>query len=155
MGRRRKKKKKQWPLSISILAASFSVFVLLPLSGILTLFGKLLGGSTGGKNTAQKDGYQYEEYVARRMRAKGYHNVTVTQKSRDYGADIIAYDWLGRKTCVQCKKYSSPVGPKAVQEVYGALAYYKGKKGIVVSSSGYTASARTLAKQCGVELWEM
>ena len=43
-------------------------------------------------------------------------NVEQTQASNDQGVDLIARI-EDLKVCVQCKRYSNPVGNKAVQEV--------------------------------------
>ena len=76
---------------------------------------------------------------------------TVTRKSGDQGADIIAKR-NGRKYIIQAKFYNSPVGNKAVQEVVAALAMYQADYGIVVTNSTYTQSAIELAKANDVEL---
>lgn len=99
-------------------------------------------------------GYQFEEYVAGKLSRAGYKNVRVTSKSGDYGADVLAYS-KGKKVCVQCKKYSKPVGIKAVQEVVGAMSYYGCSVGIVVSTVGYTSAARNLANASGVVLMDV
>lgn len=97
------------------------------------------------------NGYEFEEYVARRLVAVGYSNVDVTPKSGDYGADILARS-NGRKVCIQCKKYSKPVGIEAVQEVLGAKAYYSCDVGVVVSTAGFTDAAVNLASAAGIIL---
>lgn len=98
-------------------------------------------------------GEDYEWYVAERLDRMGYTNVRVTQLSGDYGADIIAYDPHGLKTCVQCKMYNSkPVGIDAVQEIYGAMAYYDCVKAMVITTSTYTNAARELGDKTGVLL---
>ena len=65
------------------------------------------------------NGYEYELACAEYLRKKGFRDVSVTQASRDQGADIIAFR-KKEKCAVQCKYYQSPVGNKAVQEVYAA-----------------------------------
>lgn len=118
-------------------------------SALLSLIKK-----TGKADLSKMDGYAYEQYVADRLRKRGYKDIQVTPKSRDFGADILARDRKGVKVCFQCKKYAKPVGPKAVQEVHAAASHYGCELGVVVSPVGYTESARTLAKDCGVELWD-
>lgn len=108
----------------------------------------------------QMDGYRFEEYVAFKLRLAGYTGVAVTQKSGDYGADIIAYSpqtWFApaKKVCFQCKRYSRPVGVKAVQEIIGAMVYYRCNVGCVVSLSGFTESAKRLAASAGVVLMDV
>ena len=52
----------------------------------------------------------------------------------------------------QFKRYSNPLGNKAVQEIYAGKAFYNGTHAIVVSNAGFTKSAETLAKKTGVIL---
>jgi restriction system protein len=52
----------------------------------------------------------------------------------------------------QCKKYSKPVGNKAVQEVVAGMKYYGANKGAVISTSGFTPSARKLASANNIAL---
>lgn len=103
---------------------------------------------------ADMPGLEYEHYVALQLTAKGFKKVEVTKASGDFGADILAIDSDGTLMCVQCKKYSSPVGIQAVQEVIGAKAYYKGSRAVVITNSSFTTAARELAKKSGVELYE-
>jgi len=53
---------------------------------------------------------------------------------------------------IQCKKYSNPVGNKAVQEVTSGATFHNAEYAVVVSNSSYTASARQLAAKSGVLL---
>lgn len=99
-------------------------------------------------------GYDYEHFVAKCFRNSGYRNVTVTQKSGDYGADIVMTDSNGVRICVQCKKSVSPVGVQAVQEVIGAMYHYHCSKGTVVTTSTFTPNAKELASEAGIELFE-
>lgn len=96
-----------------------------------------------------KKGLAYERHVASLMR--GYR-VTFTAKSDDFGADILATDMFGRRVCVQCKAYKA--GVSAVQEVLGAMTYYRCSIG-VVAATGFTKSARELANRSGVQLWQI
>ena len=57
------------------------------------------------------------------------------------------------KTVVQAKRYNSSVGNKAVQEVIGAMGYYKATRGMVITNSFFTSNAITLANANGIELW--
>lgn len=95
-------------------------------------------------------GFEFEEYVAKLYGKLGY-KVEVTKKSKDQGADIIAYK-NNMKYVIQAKFYSNPVGNKAVQEVVAAIGMYKANKGIVVTNSSFTPSAIELAKANQIEL---
>lgn len=100
-------------------------------------------------------GYEYEEYSARYLESVGYKNVQITPKSRDFGADIIAWDNFGNKCCFQCKKYSKPVGIKAVQEVSSARIHYNCQVAAVLTNSSYTKAARELAQSNNVQLFNL
>lgn len=98
--------------------------------------------------------YQYEHYVARHLKNCGFVKAEVTPKSGDFGADIILTDKDGTRMCVQCKRYSKPVGVKAVQEVIGAKIYYGCTRAAVITTSTFTPAAKELAQRAGVELYE-
>ena len=97
------------------------------------------------------NGYEYELACAEYLRKKGFRDVSVTQASRDQGADIIAFR-KKEKCAVQCKYYQSPVGNKAVQEVYAATTYYGCDRAIVMTNSTFTKGAIELAESLQVEL---
>lgn len=98
------------------------------------------------------DGYEFEHKCAKLLRQKGYHNVTVTKGSGDQGVDIIAYKGIERYA-IQCKYYSSPVGNKAIQEVYAGGKFYDCDKYIVMTNSTFTEPAKQMAKKLNVQLW--
>ncbi len=97
------------------------------------------------------NGYEYELACAEYLRREGFRDVSVTQASRDQGADIIAFR-KKEKCAVQCKYYQSPVGNKAVQEVYAAATYYGCDRAIVMTNSTFTKGAIELAESLQVEL---
>ena len=76
----------------------------------------------------------------------------MTQCSSDFGVDVIAYkDEI--KYAIQCKKYSSPVGIKAVQEVIGSKAMNDCHVAVVLTNNTFTKSAIELAEKNNVLLW--
>lgn len=96
--------------------------------------------------------YEFEEFVAEYLKSNDFTDVSLTPKSGDYGADIIATSPAGERTAVQCKLYSSHIGVKAVQEVNAAKDYYRCQKSMVVGSNSYTSSAEKMAAKLNVEL---
>jgi hypothetical protein len=58
----------------------------------------------------------------------------------------------GKRLVVQCKKYSSPVGNGAVQEIHAARVFENANFAAVVSNAGYTKSAKELARATSVFL---
>ena len=53
---------------------------------------------------------------------------------------------------LQCKKYSNPVGNKAVQEANAGKGFEGAEVAAVVTNNTYTPSARQLASAIGVYL---
>ena len=100
------------------------------------------------------DGETYESYMGYKLAFAGWSEVTYTPLTGDYGADIIANDKDGKRTCIQCKRYENPVGVEAVQEVLAAKQYYNAERAIVATNSVLTSQAHNMAQKTGVELWE-
>lgn len=93
---------------------------------------------------------EYEGYCARLLEKSGWRT-ELTKASGDQGADIIAHK-NGQILIVQCKKYQSPVGNKAVQEVVAAVSHHRANIGAVVATNGYTRAAQELAGSTGTML---
>ncbi len=96
-------------------------------------------------------GLEFENYLEKVFRNIGYY-VKLTPKVNDQGADLIL-TMGGVKTAVQAKRYSKPVGNKAVQEVISAREYYGCDKALVVTNNKFTKSAEELARVTNVSLW--
>ena len=95
-------------------------------------------------------GIEYEHYCADLLEKKGWIT-QVTQGSGDQGVDVIAKK--DNKTIViQCKKYNSPVGNKAVQEAHAGKGYIKANGAAVVTNSTFTSSAKELSRTLGILL---
>lgn len=104
------------------------------------------------KSYQYNNGYEYEVYCAFKLADLGFRNIEITQKSNDFGADIIC-ESKGIKICVQCKCYSyGNVGVDAIQEVVAALAHYGCHKGIIMTTGTLTPSAIQLAYENNVEI---
>ena len=99
-----------------------------------------------------KDGFFFEEYIAELLNKIGYAAET-TKKSGDFGVDVIA-EKDGIKYAVQCKLFSKPVGPKAVQEVFTGMSFYDCSIAIVVTNNVFTNAAVELAQKTKVMLWD-
>ena len=92
----------------------------------------------------------YEIYFGRILQEAGW-KVEQTQASNDQGVDLIA-QIEDLKICTQCKRYSKPVGNKAVQEVITGKAFYNVTHAVVVSNGGFTKVAKSLAESTDVIL---
>jgi len=101
------------------------------------------------------DGTEFENFMCEVLKANGFTNVEVIGQAGDQGADLLAKK-DGEELVIQAKRYSidRKVTNSAVQEVVASLAYYTRNKGIVVTNSFFTQSAKELAKVNNVELWD-
>lgn len=97
-------------------------------------------------------GKAFEQYLEAQFKHMGYR-VERTDDSHDYGADLLLRK-RGKTIVVQAKRYDRNVGLSAVQEALGAVAYYGADSAMVVTNSGFTKSARNLARMNEVELWD-
>ena len=97
-------------------------------------------------------GFDFEKYSAKLLKANGFEKIKVTKASGDFGADIVAYkDEI--KYSIQCKKYNSPVGIRAVQEVIASKAINDSHVAVVLTNNSFTKSAKILAEKNNVLLW--
>lgn len=146
----------------------YGSFVLWIISIPIRLFGKIIGGFRFGTKELKKkrigsaenelleidsmDGHEFEYWCANLLRGLGYKSVTVTPGSGDQGADIIAVK-DGVRCAFQCKRYSSNLGNKPVQEVLAGIAMYDCSVGVVITNQYFTQGAIDLANKTGVQLW--
>jgi len=98
------------------------------------------------------EGHDFEYAIADLLRHNGYRNVSVTQGSGDFGIDILARR-KNVKYAIQCKRYKSAVGVKAVQEAGLGTDFYHCDAAAVITNSTFTKQAKTLAETTGVRLW--
>lgn len=95
----------------------------------------------------------FERVVVRLVTAMGYGGSLsdageALGKSGDGGVDgVINEDILGLdRIYVQAKRYSeAPIGPGAIRDFFGALDQFKANKGLFVTTSTFTSSAKTTA----------
>lgn len=100
----------------------------------------------------------FERVVVRLLFAMGYggstddidENLAVVGGAGDGGVDgVIDQDPLGLdRVYVQAKRYGADnlVGPHAIRDFFGSLAGFRASKGLFVTTSGFTASARQTAE---------
>jgi restriction system protein len=93
---------------------------------------------------------EYEHHCAELIRKTGWEAI-VTPAARDGGVDIIAKS-ENIRLVIQCKKYTKPVGNKAVQEVNSAVRLNGGTVACVVAPSGFTRQAQMEAEGLGIHL---
>jgi hypothetical protein len=97
------------------------------------------------------DGIAFEQWLTRLLRDAGLPGVTMTQASRDQGADLVIT--IGnRRIVVQAKQCQDTVGNSSVQQVFAALRFYNANEAWVVTTSTFSKDAIDLAYQTGVRL---
>ena len=94
--------------------------------------------------------FEFEQYCAELLRKEGW-DALVTQASGDQGVDIVASK-NNLRVVLQCKKYRSPVGNKAVQEIAAGQLHQQADHAAVVTNATFTPSAKQLASTTGVRL---
>lgn len=99
------------------------------------------------------DGHDFEQFCAEILERCGYRNIHVTKGTGDQGVDVIAIK-NGVRHAFQCKRYSSKLGNKPVQEVHTGKQFYSCQKGVVITNSYFTRGAEDAARRVGVELWD-
>lgn len=97
-----------------------------------------------------EDGFEFEIWCAEQIQRQGWE-IEATPKSGDQGVDIIVRR-DGFTVAVQCKRYTSPIGNAAVQEVHAGRTFVGAKGAIVIGTGGFTKAARSIAAISKVEL---
>lgn len=98
-------------------------------------------------------GVEFENFIASMFEKIGF-KVEVTPKTADYGADIIVITPNASRIAIQCKRFKSKVNLKAVQEVVASLSHYQCDYGVVITNNDFLNSAKKLAANNEVELWD-
>ena len=101
----------------------------------------------------EMDGHEFEYFCAELLQEKGFYEVEVTKGSGDYGIDILA-EKDGVTYAIQCKRYSDPVGVKAIQEAYAGRDYHDRMVGAVLTNQYFTTPAVEAAKKLKILLWD-
>jgi restriction system protein len=99
---------------------------------------------------SKMSGFQFEDFCVEILEKEGWQ-VQKTKSGADQGVDLIIRK---RNTAigVQCKKYSKPIGNKAVQEIKAGILHYNLDYGIVLANNKFTKSATELAETNGIDL---
>jgi restriction system protein len=126
-----------WPRTPGIVLMGLAFIGLLHLS---VLIYELITEAKFDEDMSPEEFEHYCAAVLREMKWKA----RVTQASGDQGVDIVA-DKRRMRIVIQCKKYSKPVGNRAVQEIVAAIAHEGAQRGVVVTTSAYTTAAEKLA----------
>lgn len=101
----------------------------------------------------EMEGVDFEDFCATLLSQRGFDEIEMTKASGDYGIDILAQK-EGVTYAIQCKRYSEPVGVKAIQEAYAGRDYYDRMVGVVMTNQYFTAPAVEAAKKLKILLWD-
>lgn len=138
-----------WIAAFTALAGAFwprtlgTVFIGLALVGVLHLAVLVHERITEPNFHEDMSPEEFEHYCAAVLRQRKWE-ARVSRYSGDQGVDIVA-DKRGMRIVIQCKKYSKPVGNRAVQEIVAGIAHEGAQRGVVVTTSEYTPAAEKLA----------
>lgn len=90
------------------------------------------------------DPYQFEHVIDSLYMEMGY-KTTLTRRTYDEGRDIIAVKEKPgekEKLLIQCRRKKNNVGVEATRSLLGVVSHEKANKGVLVSSKGFTPSAK-------------
>ncbi len=99
------------------------------------------------------DGWEFERRLEAHFVTMGW-TVLRTPGSGDHGADLILTTPDHRKIVIQCKRYNSPVGIDAVQDVLNGKLFYVADGAMVVTNSHLTPGALRFAREHHVDVWQ-
>lgn len=94
--------------------------------------------------------YQFEHLVGEFLKAKGFSNVEVTQRSQDGGIDgHCEMPFLNLRVAFQAKRWQrgNNVGSKPVQELQGAIMFRGFDRGLLVTTSDFSPAAKGLLEE--------
>ena len=101
----------------------------------------------------EMDGHSFERFCAELLKNNGFDKVEVTSGSGDYGVDILA-EKDAITYAIQCKRSATPIGNKAIQEIYSGRTFYKRHVGVVITNNYFTSAAIETADKTGIILWD-
>lgn len=130
-----------------------AIAVIIAVIFIVLLAFVLSRNRTVEENYEEMEGHDFEQFCAKLLSNHGFCEVEVTKGSGDYGIDILA-EKDGVTYAIQCKRYTSPVGVKAIQEAYTGRDFYDRMVGAVMTNQYFTKPAVEAAKKLKILLWD-
>ncbi len=97
---------------------------------------------------------EFEETVADLFAPLGFRNIQIVGGASDLGVDVIGTDADGNRVAIQCKRYrpDRDIDSAAVQAFMGGMVAHKAERGIIVTTSSFSAPARDLATRQRIRL---
>lgn len=142
--------------ALPVLLCGWLVIVLFCCYKIHNLFYKRSSYQKGDWTLQDLDdisGNDFETLTCDILASNGFDIAESTQASVDFGVDVLARK-DGVSYAIQCKRYTSPVGIDAVQQIYAGRAYYECHVAVVLTNQYFTSNAKKLADKLGVVLWD-
>ncbi|MFF2155180.1 restriction endonuclease [Paenibacillus chitinolyticus] len=104
------------------------------------------------ENMQNIDSHEFELLIFEWFRFNGFHPEWAEEK-REYGFDFVI-QYRDERILVDVKKFSpnSYVSVMKVQQLLGAVHAYHAVGGMIITSSGYTSSARDFAMKCSPKI---
>ncbi len=138
-----------WPLLLTGAAVLLAAVVI----AVAFRYARRLRRRLLGKRLDEMDGHDFEFFCADLLEQGGFYEVEVTRGSGDYGVDVLA-EKDGVTYAIQCKRYDSPVGIKAVQEAFAGREYYDRMVGAVMTNQYFTKPAMEAARKLKILMWD-
>lgn len=134
-----------WAHRTQLVHAAYIAFCVTGCALLLAMFWVFFTRRRGGRfqDVDTMSGLSFEHYVAKLLRANGFHDVTLTE-TYDFGVDIIA-EKDGVRWGIQTKCYAGMVKADAVRQVVTGLKLYGCDRAMVITNSAYSKTARQLA----------
>lgn len=129
---------------------SLKFFVLMPPLSHVVRIALTWVDEAKGSEDQPINGIDFEHWCARKIEDQGW-SVVVSKASGDQGVDIIA-SCESITVAVQCKRYNSPIGNKAVQEAFTGARHYNADLSVVIGTGGFTRAAQEIANTTNVIL---
>ncbi len=89
------------------------------------------------------DPLQFEKIISTLFKRMGY-DVLLTKASRDEGIDLIITK-NGKKSVVQCKRYSGTVGQPTARDLYGSMIHNHAEDAYLITTGVFSLPAQTWA----------
>jgi restriction system protein len=96
--------------------------------------------------------YRFEQLVRDLLEAMGYEDVNVTKASGDYGVDVVATVQFGITTItevVQVKRRQETIHRPILDQLRGALPYYKALRGTIITLGTFSSGCINAALYVG------
>ena len=119
-----------------------------------------LADLNNGAEILDLDGFEFEKLMVQLFEAiPEFDEVRRTRSRADGGIDLVAVNttpFVGGRVAIQARGFAPhrKVDIAAVREVVGSISQREFNKGIIITTSGFTAAAREEATRLGVELYD-